>query len=242
MAKSCRYSDVVNIVICVVILVLGFYFGQYLGHLTGYERMRPIEWDEMEQPTRDRLFDKVKVFCWVATHRVSHKTKARAISVTWGQQCNRIVFVSNATDDELPIIVVKLNESRSELWSKTREAFTWAYNNVLDDYEWFLKADDDTYMHMENLRALLKEYSPDDALAIGHQFKSQGDYPDYHSGGAGYVLSRESVRRLVSEGFANVSACNKPHHSEDVFIGICLKELNITVVDGADENGSYRYS
>ncbi|RCN50190.1 hypothetical protein ANCCAN_03795 [Ancylostoma caninum] len=195
MAKRCRYFDVVNIFICVVLLVLGFYFGQYLGHLTGYERMRPIQRDELEQPTPDRLFDKVKVFCWVATHRVSHKTKARAISVTWGQQCNRIVFVSNATDDELPIIVVKLNESRSELWSKTREAFSWAYNNVLDDYDWFLKADDDTYMHMENLRALLNEYSPDDALAIGHQFKSQGDYPDYHSGGAGYVLSRESVRR-----------------------------------------------
>ncbi|KIH57684.1 hypothetical protein ANCDUO_12121, partial [Ancylostoma duodenale] len=143
-----------------------------------------------------------------------HFPTEQHLQVTWGQQCNRIVFVSNATDDELPIIVVNLNESRKELWSKTREAFTWAYNNVLvsfltgnhilsakyvcsiqDDYDWFLKADDDTYMHMENLRALLTEHSSDDAVAIGHQFKSQGDYPNYHSGGAGYVLSRESVRR-----------------------------------------------
>ncbi|EPB77957.1 N-acetyllactosaminide 3-alpha-galactosyltransferase [Ancylostoma ceylanicum] len=194
-----------------------------------------------QEPTIGRLFNDVKVFCWVATYPLSHKTKAHAISVTWGKQCNRIIFVSNGTDDELPIIVVKLNESRSELWSKTRAAFTWIYDNVLDDYEWFLKADDDTYMHMDNLRALLSNYSSSDALAIGHQFKSQDGHPTYHSGGAGYVLSREAVRRLVSEGFTNVSECNKQNHHEDVFIGICLNELNVTVVDGADENGTYRF-
>ncbi|VDM66519.1 unnamed protein product [Strongylus vulgaris] len=229
-----------------------------------YEQASHGSIQNLAEPTSGLLYDDVRVFCWVATHPKNHKTKARAVAETWGPLCNQIVFVSNATDDSLPVIVVNLTESRNELWRKTREAFKWIYNNVLTDYDWFLKADDDTYMHMDNLRALLvvniniwnslaisarrekdeknedsiRGYSPDEPIAIGHQFTK--DCPDYHSGGAGYVLSKEAVRRLVGEGFAKLTSCNKRNPFEDVFLGLCLNKTNVTITDGADENGAYR--
>lgn len=49
------------------------------------------------------------------------------------------------------------------------------------------------------------------------------------------------VFRLVNNGFANLNACNKRNAHEDLFIGICLNKLNVTIVDGADKNGAYRY-
>ncbi|ETN81407.1 hypothetical protein NECAME_17900, partial [Necator americanus] len=112
---------------------------------------------------------------------------------------------------------------------------------VANDYDWFLKADDDTYVHMDNLRALLLDYSPNDPLVIGHLFQPNIGHGVYHSGGAGYVLSRDSVKRLVGRGFAKFPICNKKNAHEDVFLGTCLNKLNVTFVDGADKNGAYRF-
>ena len=68
-----------------------------------------------------------------------------------------------------------------------------------DQGDWFVKADDDTYMVVENLRYMLQPYNSSDPLYFGCKFKpyvSQG----YMSGGAGYVLSKEALKRFVTQG------------------------------------------
>ena len=40
-----------------------------------------------------------------------------------------------------------------------------------DEAEWFLKADDDTYTIMENLRLLLLNKNHSDPIFFGHKFK-----------------------------------------------------------------------
>ena len=52
-----------------------------------------------------------------------------------------------------------------------------------------MKADDDTYVILENLRFLLSDYNSSDPIWFGCEFKvlvKEG----YMSGGAGYVLSK----------------------------------------------------
>ncbi|WAQ93697.1 C1GLT-like protein [Mya arenaria] len=63
-----------------------------------------------------------------------------------------LVFMSSSKDDSLPTVVLPVTESRDTLWKKTKLAFKHVYENYLDKADWFMKADDDTYVIVENLR------------------------------------------------------------------------------------------
>ena len=100
-----------------------------------------------------------------------------------------------------------------------------------------MKADDDTYVVVENLRYMLQSHKPTDPIYFGCKFKpivKQG----YMSGGAGYVLSREAVLRLVRDGFKNGTICRQDADGvEDVEIGRCLENLGVIAGDSRDQEG-----
>ncbi len=104
--------------------------------------------------------------------------------------------MSSEADDDLPSVKLSVGEGRDNLWGKTKLAFRHVYKNHFEEYDWFVKADDDTYMVIENLRYLLKDQNSSHPIYFGRKFKPyvrQG----WMSGGAGYVLSKEALRRLV---------------------------------------------
>lgn len=89
-------------------------------------------------------------------------------------------------------------------------------------------------MIVENLRYMLYQYDPDRPFYLGSKFKpyvNQG----YMSGGAGYVLSKEALRRFVP----NRETClyEDDKDVEDVGIGRCMETLNVTAGDTRDSNG-----
>lgn len=92
----------------------------------------------------DTLYKKVKVLCWVMTNPANHQTKARAVRQTWGPRCNKLLFMSTEADGDLQPVVLPFTEGRDQLWNKTREAFKHVYDHYLEEFDWFLKADDDT--------------------------------------------------------------------------------------------------
>ncbi|XP_037068747.1 glycoprotein-N-acetylgalactosamine 3-beta-galactosyltransferase 1-like [Pollicipes pollicipes] len=187
------------------------------------------------------LSKRVRVLCWVMTQPANHEKKARHVKATWGHRCNKLIFMSSKTDTTLPTVALNVQEGRNFLWAKTKEAFRYVYEHHRDEADWFYKADDDTYAIMENMRFMLEPYSPNDALYFGCKFKpftKQG----YMSGGAGYVLSREALRRFVTIGLNDPTKCKKEHGgAEDVEMGKCMERLNVTAADSRDNEGRYRF-
>ena len=70
------------------------------------------------------------------------------------------------------------------------------------DYEWFLRLDDDAYVHIENLESLLRKIDASQALYVGspgfgkHNEDFIEDNMVYCMGGPGIVLSKETLASL----------------------------------------------
>jgi len=101
------------------------------------------------------LQQKVRVLCWVMTSPETVSYKARHVKATWGSRCNVLLFMSSERDRHLPAVGLNVSEGHDNLWGKTRAAFAYIYSHHRDDADWFFKADDDTYVIVENLRLLL---------------------------------------------------------------------------------------
>lgn len=80
------------------------------------------------------------------------------------------------------VALTNITEGRVNLWGKTRDAFRFVHENYGDSMDFILKADDDTYVIVENLLHLLEQYDPKEMIYLGCEFK------EYMSGGAGTLI------------------------------------------------------
>ena len=173
------------------------------------------------------------------TYPANHHTKAIHVNATWGKRCNKLLFVTRTADETLPTLILNVTDGRRQLGDKTREAFDHAYKHYLADYHWFLKADDDTYVIMENLRYLLSAQDHNSSVFFGQTFSlyaKQG----YPSGGAGYVASREALRRYGRRN-KRTSGCEFNSGEEDIDFGICMESLGVRFEDSLDAIGRTRF-
>lgn len=97
------------------------------------------------------LSERVRVLCWVMTHPAG-RSRCESVKRTWGKRCNILLFMSSEEDPTLPAVKLEVEEGRLFLWGKTKQAFKYVYDHYLDEADWFMKADDDTYVVLDNLR------------------------------------------------------------------------------------------
>lgn len=183
----------------------------------------------------DNLQDNIRILCWILTYPQNHKTKAINVKNTWGRRCSKFLIMSSERDDDLGTIPLNMTEEkRIYLWAKTRQAWKYVYQHHINDADWFYKADDDTYASMENMRFFLQSYSPLDPIYFGYKLKAivrQG----YMSGGAGYVLSKTALVRLVKDALPDPDKCSQNDiGAEDAEVGICLEKVNVLAGDSRD--------
>ncbi|KAM6394967.1 glycoprotein-N-acetylgalactosamine 3-beta-galactosyltransferase 1-B-like [Rhynochetos jubatus] len=180
------------------------------------------------------LYERVRVLCWVMTAPSTLETKARAVRDTWARHCNVALFVSSAPAARFPAVGLPVQEGRPHLYWKTIHAFQHVHRHHRHRADWFLKADDDTFVVVANLRWLLASRPPERPVYFGKRFKPfarQG----YMSGGAGYVLSRAALGRLV--GAFAAGACAHTSAVEDVALGQCLEKVGVEAGDSRDTWG-----
>ena len=165
---------------------------------------------------------RIRILCWVMTSPKTLPIKGKPVKETWGKRCNIFLFMSSQADPSFPnAIGLNVKEGRENLWSKTRAAWDYIYDHHLDDADWFIKADDDTFVVIENLRHLVSKLNPEEPHYLGRHFK-----PFFNSGGAGYVFSRETVRRF-KEALGDTSVCKPEGSAEDVEVGKCLHAMGV---------------
>ncbi|XP_027013669.1 glycoprotein-N-acetylgalactosamine 3-beta-galactosyltransferase 1 [Tachysurus fulvidraco] len=178
-----------------------------------------------------QLSSKVQVLCWIMTQPKNLELKTKHVRATWAKHCNMVLYMSSNASD-FPTVGLNVSEGRDNLYMKTIQALHYIHTHHLDSAEWFLKADDDTFVVVENLRRLLSGYNTDEPVYLGHRFGmfvTQG----YMSGGAGYVLSREAIRRFV-QGFSS-GQCTHTSPLEDVALGMCMETMKVKAGDSRDE-------
>lgn len=238
--------------------LLSFYsylLGTFSGVLLTVLFIKYLQYDELLQQTTRPMFDvshkptlismverhdEVRILCWVLTYPLNYQTKAKAVKETWGKRCNKLVFISTLPDDNLDILLVNVTEKRRNLWGKTKQGLQQIHKLYGSDYDWFLKADDDTWIFMENLKYFLYAYSPDMPIYFGCKLKpyvKQG-----YMSGSGYVLSREAVRRFHDDALTDGYKCwNGTEGNEDVEIGKCLANVGVLAGDSRDEQTRSRF-
>ncbi|KAF2364596.1 Fringe-like [Trinorchestia longiramus] len=200
-----------------------------------------IEQHLLKMEAQLRLLQQVKVLVWVMTQPDNHQKKAIHVKETWGKRANKLLFMSTTEDPSLPTVKLNTTEGRNFLWGKTKEAYKYVYQHYLNDYDWFMKADDDTFVIMENLRYMLSLYNPQDPIYFGSRFKKftpQG----YMSGGAGYVLSKAALIKFVEEGLTDPKKCKtNSNGAEDVEMGKCMMNVGVLAGDSRDDLGRGRF-
>ncbi|MBN3307201.1 glycoprotein-N-acetylgalactosamine 3-beta-galactosyltransferase 1-A [Amia ocellicauda] len=179
----------------------------------------------------DELYKTVRVLCWVMTGPSNLEKKARHIRATWSRHCNVVIFMSSTEDRDFPTVGLGTAEGRDQLYWKTIRAFHYVHQHHAAEADWFLKADDDTFVVVDNLRWILANYTPEEPIYFGKRFKPYAKQ-GYMSGGAGYVLSKEALRRFV-EGF-RTKVCTHTTPVEDLALGQCMEKVGVKAGDSRD--------
>uniref|UniRef100_A0A6G1SNE3 N-acetylgalactosaminide beta-1,3-galactosyltransferase n=1 Tax=Aceria tosichella TaxID=561515 RepID=A0A6G1SNE3_9ACAR len=185
----------------------------------------------------------IKILCFVlSTNTTASNKKTLAIEKTWGNRCDKLLLIKNGTKTEEvynKLIVAVDHDGRDQLWHKISKACEFIYEKYLNQYDWFFRADDDTYLLVDALRKFLTtKSSPGEPIHFGHRFKPFVR-SGFMSGGSGIVLSREALLRMIELGFRReLSACElKRGQVDDVIMSKCLEAVGVKAGDTRDPHG-----
>ena len=125
----------------------------------------------------------IRVLCLILTSPKNFLTRTKAVNETWAPRCDRYFFITEYTREtmtkeqvgfaeQVPIASINnITAGYDHLTQKSVLGFLFAYENYFNDFEWFLKADDDTFLIVENLKAFLSEQNALEPITFGYNFK-----------------------------------------------------------------------
>ena len=129
--------------------------------------------------TSEPTWRDVSILCVVHTCPKNLQTRSKYVQLTWAKLCNKTLFVSDENDNKFPTIKVTSRTGFGEIWAKTRRGMELLYSQYLNKFDWFFKADDDTYVIMDNLRKFL--------------FKKDPKKPEFYSKGSCFLSQQVKI-------------------------------------------------
>ena len=156
---------------------------------------------------------------------------------TWTRRFNKVLFASEHKNANFPTIDINVKPGRAHLTMKTMTTFDYVYKHHYNDADWFMKADDDTYVFVENLRYFLSSQNASEPVYFGRTFL-QATKQGYNGGGPGYVVSREALRRFAAR---EKGLCDDDLGAEDIKFGRCMELLGVKIGNTRDSMNRRRF-
>jgi len=207
------------------------------------------------------LKSRARVYCGIPT-TVKRQSWWYDIMDTWGQHCDVIKFFISHHEDDISVPnsigkaeVVRLpmvrkpgeglcgnNKPCRHISEKTWRMWSYIFENNLNEADYFLKIDDDTFFIAEKFKHFVKDsrITPNQARYFGHKVWPR-DKPFQIISGVCTALTQEAVRRLgvrlqtIKHEYG--PRANFPHSSgkcvdrdgatEELVIAKCLEETGV---------------
>lgn len=206
-----------------------------------------------------------KILCFMMTHDGAHQNKVGAVMETWGSKCDGWLIASNSTDKSLGTTAMQTPALYTYLWIKLNETVHLIASDYMDEYDWFFKVDDDTFVIMENLWHFLRVkksdketpqifgylltdqfwrdqqhyFDIDTNKGFGEYFlsrvRNESDKVDYLAGGSGYIMNRAYLRKLIVALESNLTLYGEV--PEDMAHGATMLAHGIQPGDSRDHGG-----
>ncbi|KAL2089004.1 hypothetical protein ACEWY4_015903 [Coilia grayii] len=155
----------------------------------------------------------------------AHRTWARTIP-------GRVEYFSSEGSDTslpLPIVALKNVDDSYPPQKKSFMMLKYMHDHYLDQYEWFMRADDDVYIKSDRLESFLRSLNSSEAIFLGQTGMGARDElgklalepgENFCMGGPGVIMSREVLRRMVP----HIRQCLQEMYTthEDVEVGRCV--------------------
>ena len=172
------------------------------------------------------------LFVGVVTAQSLLSTRAVAVNQTWGAKVPHLAFFSSADSSSrgLPVVSLPGVDDTYPPQKKVYRMLKYMHDNFIDEYNWFMRADDDIYVRVEPLLYFLSKLDPSKELYIGQPGSGRAEdtqriklLPHEHfcMGGPGVILSRALLQRLaphLEDCLHNVVVS----WNEDVEVGRCI--------------------
>ncbi|KAF6737521.1 Chondroitin sulfate synthase 1 [Oryzias melastigma] len=176
------------------------------------------------------------LFVGVMTAQKYLRSRAVAAHRTWAQTIpGRVEFFSSeGSDTSVPVPVVAL-KNVDDSYPPQKKSFMmlkYMHDHYLDQYEWFMRADDDVYIKSERLESFLRSLNSSEAIFLGQTGMGARDElgklalepgENFCMGGPGVIMSREVLKRMVP----HIRECLQEMYTthEDVEVGRCVRRF-----------------
>ncbi|CAK9302572.1 unnamed protein product [Gordionus sp. m RMFG-2023] len=195
----------------------------------GFNKYKSNHWSEIET-IGVKPFPEIRLFCWVLTRKQNLHNRASYIRDTWARRCDRTLFFqsdkSNITFPTIGLNIKQRKESKNNNIVKTIRAWRYVYRNYGNDFDFFLKTDDDLYIIVENLKLFLADKNPDALEFYAHNtLLGMGEEP-FDQAGTGLILTRRSLASLNREVIIEKPKClleDRYGDGEDWKTAFCLR-------------------
>ena len=220
-----------NLLQFAISLVLGTFAGFFARFIRLQHKSTCVQMcSNATLPTSKRF-----IFVGVMTAEKFLDNRAKAVYETWGSSLpGALAFFSSGSSrsSSLPVVSLKGVDDSYPPQRKSMMMLKYMHDNYINDYEWFMRCDDDVYVRTGKLEQFLRTLNSTEDLYIGqagtgskHRKKYLQLKPEsnYCMGGPGVIFSASMVRKFVQ----HVGSCLQSAitHHEDVEVGRCMEKF-----------------